>query len=368
MRRLPLPLLPLLLLAGCALPTLQDVPLPGLVHGPTRVLAADFPSALNLPPQAPVKLHGTVIGSVDALSARGYHARVTMDVLDSVLLHDGVRAEIRLTLTLSTSYVALTDGTGPALPAGAVIPLAQTAQAPDVSDLLSALSIVVTGGPFGDLRTIITELNQALTGHTGDVRRLLRQLDDTAGFLNAQTTAVDASIDELRRLSAQLVRDRHTIAQGLEQLTPAIRVLGSQRAQLLTLLGRLHAFSDAGAGLLRASGADLVRTATSLGPVLDALLRNRANLRPLMRNLVAFSQGTADSTRGIFTNFDLFLSIDPGALTLPGARTPAGAQQPPVPSTQTPGRPAAHPPGPAVPPHRPGLPLPTTLPSLRSAR
>src|SRR3546814_16606241 len=78
-----------------------------------------------------------------------------------------------LTSPMGTAFVELIDGKGENLPEGSVIGLASTTKSPDVADLLASLSVVVTGGSFADIKTIIDEVNVALDQNTGDVRELM---------------------------------------------------------------------------------------------------------------------------------------------------------------------------------------------------
>jgi phospholipid/cholesterol/gamma-HCH transport system substrate-binding protein len=60
-------------LCGCSL---ESVPLPSQVRGPSYELEAEFHNALNLPQGAPVKLDGNVVGTVQRITAHDYVARV----------------------------------------------------------------------------------------------------------------------------------------------------------------------------------------------------------------------------------------------------------------------------------------------------
>ena len=181
---------------------LQDVPMPAVVDGPTYELEAVFDSALNLPLQAPVKRDGATIGQVEAIEVDDSQAHVRMQIIESAELPEGSSAEIRLTSPMGTAFVELVDGDGAPMRPGSVIPASATNQAPDVSDLLSSMSVVVTGGSYADIKTIVDELNVALTGNADDVRRLLHRLDATLGSLQAHTAEFDRALDGMHRLAS----------------------------------------------------------------------------------------------------------------------------------------------------------------------
>jgi phospholipid/cholesterol/gamma-HCH transport system substrate-binding protein len=188
-------LLPLLLcwgfLTGCGL-QLQDVPMPKLVSGPTYRITAEFSDALNLPVDAPVKMDGATVGQVAAVEPGDYVALVTLAIAEDVELAGNSRAEIRLTSPMGTSFVQLLPGRkGEPLRDGDVISLRRTSEAPDISDLLNALSTVVTGGSFHDISTIIKQLNVALTGNTDSVQQLFRRLDRAVTRFNDELPTLD---------------------------------------------------------------------------------------------------------------------------------------------------------------------------------
>ena len=61
--------------SGCSL---ESVPMPSQVSGPSYELKAEFRNALNLPKGAPVKLHGNRVGTVEDIKAHDYVAQVTL--------------------------------------------------------------------------------------------------------------------------------------------------------------------------------------------------------------------------------------------------------------------------------------------------
>ena len=63
----------LLGLTGCSL-SLESVPMPSQVTGPSYEVKAEFRNALNLPQGAPVKLRGNRVGTVQEIKAHDYVA------------------------------------------------------------------------------------------------------------------------------------------------------------------------------------------------------------------------------------------------------------------------------------------------------
>ncbi|MBM0125540.1 MCE family protein [Pimelobacter simplex] len=306
------------LTAGCGL-TLDDVPLPDLVDGPTYAVTIEFADALNLPVDAPVKLDGATVGQVSAVEAGDYVAEVELALSTSVELRDSSRAEIRLTSPMGTAFVQLFPGqTGTVLADGATLPVAATGSAPDVTDLLSALSTVVTGGSFADISTIVDQLNVALTGNADDVRRLLRRLDTAVTELNADFPQVDRLTASLDRLTTRLAGDLPQVTGSLTTLTGLVTTLDQQRAQLVTAMESLSRFDAVATPLTDAVRADLVAQLQDMGPVVRTLLAGRDDIDGVMNGLVAFAEGSDKAAPGDFANFDLTFLLDLKALTATG--------------------------------------------------
>lgn len=307
---------------GCGL-SLEDVPLPRLVSGPTYGLTVEFADALNLPVDAPVKLDGATVGQVVEIAAGDYVAEVELAVSESVELRASSRAEIRLTSPMGTAFVQLIPGRkGDLLTDGDLLSVDATGTAPDVTDLLSALSTVVTGGAFGDVSTIIDELNVALTDNTGGVRSLLGRLDRAVTDLNDDFPTFDRVTASFDRLTTRLARDLPVITDSLVDVTSLVETFEEQHTTMMTTLDSLRRFETVATPLTGAVREDVVEQVEDIGTVLRTLLGTRKDLDGVMAGLVAFADGSDRAAPGDFANFDLTFLIDPDALAAFGYGDP----------------------------------------------
>jgi phospholipid/cholesterol/gamma-HCH transport system substrate-binding protein len=269
-----------LLLSGCSLPGLYGVPLPGgadLGGHPYRV-RAQFGNVLDLVPQSAVRVNDVPVGRVERIELDGWTARVTMLVNGDVRLPANARAELRQTSLLGEKFVALEppaaeqpQGT---LADGALIPLARTNRNPEVEEVLSALSALLTGGGIAQLHVITRELNRALTGRETEVRGLLADLTTFIGTLDTQRAHITRALEGLDRLSATLAANRASIAGALDSMPAALHVLADQRQQLTSMLTALARLGATGTRVINASRddvlADLARLRPTLGRLADA--------------------------------------------------------------------------------------------------
>jgi phospholipid/cholesterol/gamma-HCH transport system substrate-binding protein len=351
-----------LAVSGCSL-SLESVPMPSLVGGPSYEIGAEFRNALNLPQGAPVKLNGNVVGTVRQIHAKDYVAQVTLELRRGTDVPEGTRAEVRTTAPMGEAFVELTPPSRPGaatavnVPAlladGDRLPLSATATAPDVTDLLVALSATVTGGPFADISTIIKELNVALDGHTGDVRQLLARLDSLVTGLNTHTVDIDRVLGGMDRLGSALAADSPTLSRAIDDLTPAITTLRGQRTDLMTMLGSLTRLSTVSRRVIGATKESIVRQVNEVGPVLQTLVANMDRMRPMMQGVLDFGQALDSATPGDYARFELTALLAPGSLS----------NLPSVPGAPAPGQPTGTPTVPGS-PTVPGLPGVPALPGL----
>ena len=175
-----------LVLSGCSV---YDAPLPGGANTGDNPMTIKvmFRDVLDLVPQSTVKVNDVTVGKVKKVDLKGYVAEVTLEIPGDVKLPDNARAEIRQTSLLGEKFVQLSEprdpGTGK-LANNDVIGLDRTGRNPEVEEVLGALSLLLNGGGVGQLKTIFSELNNALEGREPQVRSVLTQLRSFMGQLD----------------------------------------------------------------------------------------------------------------------------------------------------------------------------------------
>ncbi|WP_158886730.1 MCE family protein [Amycolatopsis anabasis] len=288
------------LLTGCGV-TAADLPLPGGgVTGDTYPLNAVFEDALNLPEKAHVKLNGVDIGRVTGIHAKDFHAHVGMVISTNVTLPAGTTAELRQATPLGDVFVALHPPRepGPPLRANDTINLGSTSAAASVEDTLAALSALVNGGGLGQLKTIVTEVNTALTDRPDQIRHLLGQLEGTLSTLNARTADIDRVLASARSLTATAEQRRGTIDAALADFTPAMRVLSEQTGKITEVLTKVANAGTSGNNLLSRVRGDLVSKINDVGAVLDGFAAIKDSLGPTLRGMVQLGQYVEGVSKG----------------------------------------------------------------------
>jgi phospholipid/cholesterol/gamma-HCH transport system substrate-binding protein len=227
------------------------------------------------------------------------------------------RAEVKMTSLLGEKYVALQQPTGePAttdLTNGSVIPLDHTGSAPEVEEVLGALSLLLNGGGLQQIRIITTELNKALKGNEGAVRDLLGQLNTFVGTLDRQKNDIVDALEALDRLSISLNEQKRTIVNALDTFPQALQILKDERGQLVTMLSSLANLGDVATRVITGTEQDFVSSLNSLTPVLHQLAAAGQNLPRAMKVALSFPfpvGRTTDMIRGDYANLHLYLDFN----------------------------------------------------------
>lgn len=357
-----------LLLSGCEFNGWYDVQLPGgaAADGHAYHVTVEFRDVLDLVPQSAVKVNNVTVGAVEKVQLDGWHARVRLRVADSVKLPANAVAELRQTSMLGEKYVALSapSGTAPVgrLGDGDRVPLSRSGRNPEIEEVLSALSALLNGGGVAQLKTITVELNKALNGRENRVRSLLKELNTFIGGLDDQRKDIVRALKAVDRLAGRLGKEKKTIAQAVDAMPPALKVLADQRRDLTKMLTALSKLGKTGTKVVKASHDDTVANLKQLRPILKQLNKAGDDLPNSLELLTTypFPRNAVDAVRGDYVNLDITADLDLSDLygNLTGGSGKSGEGNGDSKQPETPDIPDL--------PDLPAVPTPTALPSTPS--
>jgi phospholipid/cholesterol/gamma-HCH transport system substrate-binding protein len=357
-----------LLLSGCEFNGWYDVQLPGgaAADGHAYHVTVEFRDVLDLVPQSAVKVNNVTVGAVEKVQLDGWHARVRLRVADSVKLPANAVAELRQTSMLGEKYVALSapSGTAPVgrLGDGDRVPLSRSGRNPEIEEVLSALSALLNGGGVAQLKTITVELNKALNGRENRVRSLLKELNTFIGGLDDQREDIVRALKAVDRLAGRLGKEKKTIAQAVDAMPPALKVLADQRRDLTKMLTALSKLGKTGTKVVKASHDDTVANLNQLRPILKQLNKAGDDLPNSLELLTTypFPRNAVDAVRGDYVNLDITADLDLSDLygNLTGGSGKSGEGNGDSKQPETPDIPDL--------PDLPAVPTPTALPSTPS--
>ncbi|MEV5909314.1 MCE family protein [Streptomyces chartreusis] len=363
-----------LLLSGCEFNGWYDVQLPGgaASDGDAYHVTVEFRDVLDLVPQSAVKVNDVTVGAVEKVELDGWHARVRLRVADSVELPANAIAELRQTSMLGEKYVALSRPTDTTpvgrLKDGDAIPLSRSGRNPEIEEVLSALSALLNGGGVAQLKTITVELNKALEGRENRVGSLLKELNVFLGGLDEQKQDIVRALKAVDRLTKRLGREKKTIAEAVDAMPPALKVLADQRRDLTRMLTSLSKLGRTGTRVVNASHDDTVANLRQLRPILQQLNKAGDDLPNSLELLTTypFPRNAVDAIKGDYVNLHITADLDLAGIYGNLTEKPGGGrggdgkpQGPGLP--ETPDLPDL----PDVPdlPSPPTVPAPTALPS-----
>ncbi|HET7688920.1 MAG TPA: MCE family protein [Nocardioidaceae bacterium] len=330
-------------LAACDL-SVTSLPLPGgadLGDNPFTV-KVEFRDVLDLVPQSSVKVDDVTVGRVEDIELKGYTALVTLKVRGDVDLPGDAVAEIRQTSLLGEKFVQLAEpesgGSSEKLGEGDVIPLDRSGRNPEVEEVLGALSLVLNGGGVAQLKTIATEVNNALEGRESDVKSAFRRITAFLTRIDDNKGAIVTALARVSELSKSLNAQEQTLDIALDNLPQALSSIDRQRDDLVKMLRALAELGDVGTRVIQQSKAATIDSLEALAPTLAKLAEAGDDFPRSLELALTFpfpdavvgrsAQQARDFHMGDYTNLSVQMEIDlrnglpnppglPGGLSLP---------------------------------------------------
>jgi phospholipid/cholesterol/gamma-HCH transport system substrate-binding protein len=347
--------------SGCSVLSggLRGVDLPGgaaLGDNPYTV-SIEFPDVVDLVPQSLVKVADVAVGTVSGIEVdpKSWNAIVTVQVNGDVKLPADATATVSTTSLLGEKFVQLAPPSRGAVPMlgpasdpsvgtlanGATIPVDRAGRGAEVEEVLGALSMLLNGGGVAQIKTISTELNQALVGNEPEVRSLLANLNELVSALDDRKGDITRALDGLNRLSATLNGRRGQIANALDNLSPGLKELENQRGELVDLLQSLDRLSGVATDVVTRSRDDTIADLRSLRPTLQKLAESGQDLPDSLQILGSFpfTDAAEQAVAGDYANLYLTVDLDLKSVLdnlarsnqpFPGPDTPLFGQLPPT--------------------------------------
>ncbi|MCD6640194.1 MAG: MCE family protein [Nocardioides sp.] len=306
--------------------SVYHLPLPGgpdVGDDPIEV-TVEFADVLDLVPQSTVKVNDVNVGKVTDIEIEGYHAVVTLALRDDVDLPDNAVAELRQTSLLGEKFVSLSapeqGASDEPLGDGDLIPLERAGRNPEVEEVLGALSLVLNGGGVAQLKTITKELNLALEGREDSARSVLHQLRGFMGQLDDNKADIVRAIESLNRLAVSAEKQLPTIDAALEELPSALDSIDRQRDDLVKMLGALQQLSDVAVDVIVESKGATITSLQRLDPVLTQLAASGDDFTkafqvfltyPFVDDVIGRDPQVARNLHmGDYTNLSITLDVD----------------------------------------------------------
>ena len=318
-------------LSGCGFHGLYGTHLPGGADVGSHPYSVTiyFADVLDLVPQSAVKVNDVAVGRVESVAlssshdnsgnthTNGWTAKVTITVNGDVQLPDNARAMIKQTSLLGEKYVDLEQPLDKAAPtelkSGDTIPITRTGSAPEVEEVLGALSLLLNGGGLQQIKVITTELNKALDGNEGAIRDLVSQLNTFVGTLDNQKQQILNALDSVDRLAQTLNDNKQKIVEALDTFPQALQILKDDEPKLTTMLTSLAKLGTVATDVINKTQKNFVSALKSLSPAVEQLTAAGGNLTKALKIAGTFPfplGNTLQAVRGDYANLHLFLDLN----------------------------------------------------------
>lgn len=200
-----------LALSSCASLNVNEIPAPGTSYDDGYDVVMRFESALNLPERAKVVLDGVTVGVVSNMSLTPESVDVTARVARGVAIPSDIHAVLQQATVLGDIYVALerppsNDAAAQPVPAGGVVPLAQTTSPPQLEDTIASLANFVSSGSIQRAQNTVIRLNRVVPS-SNEIRTLTARVETNLAALSDNMDRVDELLDGVSR-TADVVNGR----------------------------------------------------------------------------------------------------------------------------------------------------------------
>ncbi len=317
-----------LLTAGCGV-GMQDLPLGRSADGPAYTVTLQLATAEGLLFGADVRTGQKVIGRIQSLDTDTIGAKVGLSLEESTELPDNVLASVELPSALGSPFIRLTPPADPSerpLQDGDVIVETSTTIGPQVESMLATLGTIVTGSGLAQLQTVVSELDTAFSGRSGEIRGLTDTMTTLLASANANQDDFEVAIDTAARISGELAGQQATVDAYLDAMPGAVRALTEQRDSIAALLDSTRQLTDTANVVVSGDPDGLGAMVSDASTVIGTLAAFNSEIGATLDNMNTFLDNFGSAVHGDYLNFDGALDI-PGTIDtlLTGGQVPGGA-------------------------------------------
>lgn len=280
--------------------------------------SAVFTSASRLEKGDQVRVAGVVVGRVSEVEVDDdARAVVTFTVDEDLDLTEGTRAQIRYLDLLGDRYLALLEGEGRALEAGATLPVERTSPALDLNDLFNGFKPLFVALSPEDVNKLSYEIIATLQGEGPTVNELLRHTARLTSTIADRDVVIGRVVKNLNQVLGTLDSGETELNQLVSQLTSFMTGLARDRVAIGDSIAAIDRMADETSSLLQDVRPALRRDIVELGKLVSALDKpvSRKVLLRILRTIPGkLARITRSGSYGSWFNFyvcDIRVNLDP---------------------------------------------------------
>jgi len=295
---------------------------------------AEFTDVAGLVEGDEVRIAGVRVGQVTGIGlAEGTDrpvASVDLEVSRDVPLPVNVEATIRYRNLVGQRYIALTDADGAGgetLDEGAVIPLAQTTPALDLTTLFGGFQPLLQALSPADMNRLSYEIIQVFQGEGGTVQSLLSHVASLSDSLADKDAVIGSMIDNLTTVMNAVADRDQQLSDLVVSLQQFVTGLAGDREAIFDSLQTIDTLAATTTDFLAEARAPLAADIRALGDLSGNLAADGDKVEEFLQlSPVKIDLITRTAINGSWFNF--YMCAAGGTLALPG--DPVGADGEPI--------------------------------------
>jgi virulence factor Mce-like protein len=297
-------------------------------YGEQLTYRAEFSDVAGLVEGDEVRIAGVRVGQIVGIGLAEETDRpvamVEFEVSSDVPLPADVEALIRYRNLVGQRYIALTEGEGSGgrtLEDGALIPLAQTTPALDLTVLFGGFRPLLQALTPADTNRLSFEIIQVFQGEGGTVESLLGRIGSLTNSLADRDQVIGSVIDNLTTVMGTLAARDEQLSGLVVSLQEFVTGLAGDREVIFDSLATIDQLATTTSGFLADARAPLTADIQAL----DDLSRNLGDTGDVVERFLQTVPAKLDLTTRTAINgswFNFFLCRAGGTVTLPA--TPLG--------------------------------------------
>ena len=303
-------------------------------YGEQLTYKAQFADVAGLVEGDEVRIAGVRVGQVVGIGVADDTERpvaeVELEVAEDVPLPSTVEATIRFRNLVGQRYIALSEGEGAGgatLDEGAMIPLAQTTPALDLTVLFGGFQPLLQALSPADVNRVSFEIIQVFQGEGGTMESLLNHVGSLTNSLADRDQVIGSVIDNLTTVMGTLAARDQQLSGLVVSLQQFVTGLAGDREAIFDSLQTIDELAASTTGFLEDARAPLAADIVALGD----LSGNLGDTGDVVERFLQTIPVKLDLTTRTAINaswFNFFMCSAGGTVTLPAPTgEPAVAQE-----------------------------------------
>lgn len=242
----------------------------------TTTYQAQFSDVVGLKAGSDVRIAGVRVGKVTGLDLQNGRATATFEVIDSQRVPADVHAHIRYADMLGARYIALKDGsTGQRLEEDAVIPLARTKPAVDLTDLFNGFAPVFETLEPPEINQLARELVAVFQGQGGTVNSLLSHVVALTSDVAGQDQLIGEVLTGLNEVTDFAVQNQPNFKELIKSLSTLASGMAKSRSKIANAIDASSELATSVSDLFVDLRPALQRDLTSLNRLAGVMVESK---------------------------------------------------------------------------------------------